>query len=283
MKIRLIFAIPVIIASIAACGGKQRPKPTKITFETDFDQAKARATETNEPMIIDFYTSWCKWCDSLDANTYTDPLVVGMSVDDIFVKINAEEDTALAKKYGVTAYPTIVLTKPDGQEIDRIWGYLPPTDFYNQIQLYLQGKETLEDYLARLKDEPDNLEYLSMIGEKYASRGRFAEALSYYKRILPLDPSNEKGYRLRTMQSIYDAQGRAGDFDSAIATCESIIGAFPDSKEADEASAMIAYYTEQKGDTQKALKIYRDYLSAKPGGANADWAKKRVADLEDKQ
>lgn len=282
MRYQLKLAIALFVALGLSCGGAKKPMPTKITFETDFAAAKKLARESEKPMIIDFYTDWCKWCDSLDANTYTDSIVIGMSVDDIFVKINAEVDTTLAREFGISGYPTIVIAGPDGVEIDRMWGYFPPTDFYNQVQLYLQGKETLDDYLTRLKDEPENLEYLSMVGEKYASRGKFDMAIEYYRKIQNLDPDNSKNYGLTAMQSIYDTQGRAKNYDGAIETCKEIIQKFPTAKEADDAAAMIAYYTAKKGDNEQAVKIYREYLQNYPSGNNADWVRKRVADLEDK-
>jgi len=282
MKYHLNVIIPLLAAGLLSCGGSKKPLPTKITFETDFATAIKKAGESKMPMIIDFYTDWCKWCDSLDANTYTDSVVIGMSVDDIFVKINAEVDTTLARQYGISGYPTIVVTGPDGREIDRLWGYYPPTDFFNQVQLYLQGKETLEDYLTRLNDEPENLEYLSVVGEKYASRGNFDKAIEYYRKILNLDPDNGKEYGLTAMESIYDTQGRAKNYDGAIETCREIVRRFPGVKEADNAAAMIGYYTAKKGDYEQAIKIYREYLHNYPAGENAEWVKKRIADLEDK-
>lgn len=274
-----IILLPAIV--ILSCGSEDKPLPEEIIFQTDYDVALKTASQENKPMIIDFYTDWCKWCKVLDTVTYVDPLVIGMSLDNIFVKIDAEADTALVREYGISGYPTIVVAGPDGKEIDRIWGYLPPTDFYNQVQLYLQGKETLDDYLGRLKDEPENLHYLSLIAEKFASRSRFDEAIEHYLKIIDLDPDNEREYGASAMAAIYDTQARARDYEGAIATCRRILEEFPESSEADDAAAMIAYYTAKSGDEKKALTLYRDYLEKHPDSENAEWVKRRVADLED--
>jgi len=279
MKLR--YLLPLALIVLFACG-KKKPAPTEINFITDFAQAKQMAESSKMPMVIDFYTDWCKWCDSLDVNTYVDPVVIGMSADMVFAKINAEKDTALAKEYKVTGYPTIIVAKSDGEEIDRIWGYMPPTDFYNQVQLYLQGKETLADYLTRLEDDPDNLEYLSIVGEKYASRAMFDKALETYEKIVSLDSDNSRGYGLKAMESSYDTKARNKDYDGAIAICKQIMDKFPDTENADDAEAMIAYYTAKKGDNAEALKLFRQYLKNRPEGVNAGWIKERVADMEDK-
>lgn len=279
MKIYIWFAVFVFLIISISCA-KKEPVPTQINFITNFDQAASIAEKSGKPMIIDFYTGWCTWCDSLDINTYSDSLVISLAADNVFVKIDAEADTALTDRFGVSGYPTVIVTKPDGQEIDRIWGYLPPTEFYNQVQLYQQGRETLEDYLSRLEDEPENLEYLSMIGEKYASRSMYDKAIEYYEMVAKLDSVNEDGYAAKALASIHDVQSRAKDYKAALKTCMRLLQTFPDSPESDEAAALLGYFTAKDGDTLEALKLYKGYLKMNPESENAEWVKKRVADLE---
>jgi thiol:disulfide interchange protein len=101
-----------------ACERKEKI-PSEINFITSYETALASAQKSGKNMIVDFYTDWCRWCDSLDANTYSDSLVISLLSDNIFVKINAEVDTALADQFGVSGYPTIVIAKSNGEEIDR--------------------------------------------------------------------------------------------------------------------------------------------------------------------
>lgn len=279
---RIIAIVMIAILVLAAGCVKQAPMPKEITFVRDFETAKAEAVKTNKPMIIDFYTEWCKWCHTLDTVTYVDSIVIAMSKDNIFVKIDAEADSALADKYAISGYPTIIIAKPDGQEIDRIWGYLGPNEFYNQVQLYLQGKETLEDYLARLQDEPFNPEYLMTIGEKYAGRSETQKAVEYFAKVVSLDADNIRGLGARALAATHDTQSRAHDYKAAIATCQDLITRFPNASQADDAAAMIAYYTAKSGDEAGALVLYREYLQKYPKGENYSWVQNRVADLEEK-
>jgi thioredoxin-like negative regulator of GroEL len=282
MKRRALTMFILSTAAISGCGGGTGKMPTEISFMRDFDAAKVEAAKRNEPMIIDFYTDWCKWCHVLDTVTYKDSLVIAMSKDKIFVKINAEVDTSLARQFAISGYPTIVLTKPDGTEIDRIWGYLGPTDFYNQVQLYLQGKETLDDYLTRLEDEPENPEYLMTIAEKYASRSLWPKAVEFYNRVVALDMDNKRGLASKATSAIADVHGRAQDYDAAIDDCQEIIKRYTTSPEAENALAMLGYYTAENGDDAGALVIFREYLQKYPEGKESTWVKSRVADLEDK-
>ena len=85
MKIASIVLSIIVIIALSCAGDK--PVPSEIEFQTDFEAASKLASDTGKPMIIDFYTDWCKWCKVLDTVTYVDPVVIGLSVDNIFVKI----------------------------------------------------------------------------------------------------------------------------------------------------------------------------------------------------
>jgi tetratricopeptide (TPR) repeat protein len=274
-----IFWVFTLCLIIVSCNNK-KPSPTEIVFLTEYDQALQLAKESHRPMIIDFCTDWAPWCDSLDLNTYSDSLVISLSADNIFVKIDAAVDTALAESYGINGYPTVVIANPDGSEIDRIWGYLPPIEFYNQVQLYLRDRETLDDYLVRLEDEPENLEYLSMIGEKYTNRSEYDEAIKYFDKVVELDKQNKDDYAARALASIHDAQYRAGDYRAALQTCMRLLKMYPDSPESDEAAALLGFYTAKTGDKTEALKLYKGYLKMNPESENAEWVRQRIAELE---
>jgi thioredoxin-like negative regulator of GroEL len=284
MKKAHLYMLSVLLAFGIACQFKSKPLPTHITFLSDFETAKAEALKSKLPIIIEFYadTSWCQYCVQLDSLTFGDSLVIEMANDFVFVRIDAEAANSLASNFGITGYPTVVLTKSDGVEIDRIQGFIDATEFYNQIHLYLQGKETLEDYLARLEDEPDNPEYLLTIAEKYAGRKEFSKAIEFYNKVITLDSDNRRGYASRSLESISAAQAASKDYKSAIATCQDVLKRFPTSLEADDASAMLGYYTALSGDPKGALTIYREYLVKYPEGRN-QWVQQRMADLEEKQ
>jgi len=103
---------------------------------TDLGQAKIQAAEKGIPILIDFTGSdWCGWCIRLDKEVfskaefqdYAKVSLVLLKIDFPRKKLpeaEAAANQALAKKYGIQGYPTIVLADAEGKELART-GYRP--------------------------------------------------------------------------------------------------------------------------------------------------------------
>ena len=72
--------------------------------------------------LIDFYAEWCGPCKIM-APIFEE--VKGEYEGKVeFKKVNVEEDSAMAMKYGVMSIPTFVILKDD-KEVDRKLGAMP--------------------------------------------------------------------------------------------------------------------------------------------------------------
>jgi protein disulfide-isomerase len=106
-------------------------------WQTDFEAAQAEAAKTGKPMLLDFTGSdWCGWCIKLDKEVfskkafkdYAESELVLVEVD--FPRGKKQSDAlkaqneALAEKYGIRGFPTIVLLSPEGKLIGKT-GYRP--------------------------------------------------------------------------------------------------------------------------------------------------------------
>lgn len=111
----------------------------QIKWYTAYEEAMDRARDKNLPVMIDFYTDWCSWCKTLDNTTYADATVGNKAKQFVSLKIDADGQRALAARYKVGAFPTILFIGPDGVEIHRVVGFRPPEDFLKEMDLALNA------------------------------------------------------------------------------------------------------------------------------------------------
>ena len=147
-----------------------------------FEAALKQAGEQQKIVLIDFFTTWCGPCKMLDQTTWTDAKVAALLVEKtVALKIDAEKEAALAKKYKINAYPTVLLLKADGTIIDRLIGYRAPDVFIADFNSALSGKSSLER-ARETADADGGLDPMKRedFGDALAQSGKKDEALTEY-------------------------------------------------------------------------------------------------------
>jgi thioredoxin-like negative regulator of GroEL len=99
--------------------------PVDVRWETRLDRATAMSRETNKPVLIEFWATWCTVCKGMDAEVYSDPAVVDAMRKVLPVRIDIDREQAIARRYGVADTPTLMLTDASGNELFRFKGGLP--------------------------------------------------------------------------------------------------------------------------------------------------------------
>lgn len=82
------------------------------SFETDVLQSE-------QPVLVDFWAEWCAPCKSMTPAVEAVALKYASSAR--VVKMNIDDNPAVAQRYGIRGLPTLILFK-GGREEDRIVG-----------------------------------------------------------------------------------------------------------------------------------------------------------------
>ena len=84
--------------------------------------------------LIDFWAPWCGYCVRM--MPIVEEIAGEMEGKANFVKVNADEETDLARALQVEVLPTFVVVK-NGEVVDRKIGYLPKGDLQGAVEAQL--------------------------------------------------------------------------------------------------------------------------------------------------
>lgn len=171
---RARFFLVLLFASLGTSA--LRAQAPEVNWRHDYDAARKEAKSKGLPMVLDFGTKNCFFCQKMDATTFHEPRVVNlMNQQFIPLKIDAQEEAVLeiVRKLGINAYPTFVLASSDGNILDKFEGFKEPAVFH----------ETLQRTLASLTPpEWMNRDYDNAV--KWLEKDEFAPAITALRRIV---------------------------------------------------------------------------------------------------
>jgi tetratricopeptide (TPR) repeat protein len=216
----------------------------------------------------------------LEDSTFTSQNVVNLSADMIFVKAEARKDTLIRDKYNIAGFPTVILFKSSGEEIDRIYGYVPADTFVTIIRDYLQGKNTLSDLEKKFQSDPSDVDLAFQLAEKYESRRAYEQAGSYYQKVVELDQDNQKGKAAEALYSLASLDVRKRDYAKAVDAFQYFLQKFPESEMAADAEEYIPYCYAKSGDTTKAIELFQVFLTNHPDSPDTTWINDQIAALK---
>jgi thioredoxin-related protein len=179
----------VILLLLAAAFSFVLPQAHAISWQYDLASALKAAKSQGKPVMMDFYTEWCGWCKKLDSDTYSNANVSAAAKKFICVKIDAEKQPALASKYGVAGFPTIIFLSSNGGIISKVPGFLPPDQFLAMMNKILAsvpkpsvndseipageggGFVVLDNQVAGAKDKSGKLLPPKTVGQEFIYNG----------------------------------------------------------------------------------------------------------------
>jgi len=178
-----------LLLALSARGAAQ-----EIEWRTEYAKARQEAVATGRPLLIDFYSVPCVWCDKLDKDTFRHPTIVQM-LNGRFIplKIDGKHNASLVEYLQIASYPTLVFASADGRVLGSQVGFLDAAGL----------KGHLDQVLAATGD-PDWM--LRVYAEAIRAReaGDFAKALSLLKPIL--EEGKGRAVHARSLQQVRELE-----------------------------------------------------------------------------
>jgi thioredoxin-related protein len=127
----MIWVVTAMIGGPAALPGEKRPATTasavKITWRTNYQQARHEAAATKRPLLLLLRNGHCLWCDKLENAIANDPELTNLlTISLVPIKLLAEKEPVVFQMLRIERYPTMVLAGADGKILARMEGFQPP-------------------------------------------------------------------------------------------------------------------------------------------------------------
>lgn len=118
----------------------------ELPWQTWSPETLARARAEKRFVLLDLEAVWCHWCHVMDATTYQDPRVVErLQKSFVLVKVDQDSQPDLSLKYEDYGWPATILFGPDGQELARRSGYIPPDDMVALLDRLVADRKPIPD------------------------------------------------------------------------------------------------------------------------------------------
>jgi len=136
MASRILAAFALLVALGVATIG--RADDTDLMWESWSPELFARAQAEQRLVILDLEAVWCHWCHVMEKTTYRDEKVVALLKSKyLTVRVDQDANPDLSNRYGDWGWPATIIFAPDGTELAKWRGYLPPERMAGLLEAFI--------------------------------------------------------------------------------------------------------------------------------------------------
>ena len=136
MKVKIMLLLGITFVMFASYTKDVSQNQVKF-YEGSYDDFLRDAKKLKKPIMLDFWASWCGPCKKLENETFTNPnLAAYLNTNFMVYKVNIDsfDGMAIADRYSVDAYPTLLLLDAKNKYIGRYRGFFPADYLKNELE-----------------------------------------------------------------------------------------------------------------------------------------------------
>ena len=106
-------------------------------YKGSYDDFLREAKKLKKPIVLDFWAIWCDPCKKLENETFTNTnLVSCMNANYMIYKVDIDsfDGMAIADRFAVDVYPTLVFLDPKAKYVGRYRGFFPADYLRNELK-----------------------------------------------------------------------------------------------------------------------------------------------------
>ena len=105
----------------------------KVKYATDSSFEKD-VLQAGKPVLVDFWAEWCAPCRMIAPTI--DAIAEQYAERAAVVKVNVDDNTGTAQRYGIKGIPTLILFS-EGKEVERVVGATSKESISRMIQKHV--------------------------------------------------------------------------------------------------------------------------------------------------